>query len=200
MLGQLCRCHDAPSVATSSKTPSEAATDTQPETIAAMSSVTRSATPQVTPTVTPTVMPQVAPQVTPTVTPTVTPQVTPQRAQSERQTDGCAENSFLGRTDGSSSMSATPAMDIPQTAVTPMAAMTEAIVTPSDTPSIDPNERRTDGSDEGRLSAKASVSPESTSSLPIFRSFLPMLRALTPYYQGPSMSLDELAVLAAAVS
>ena len=31
-----------------------------------------------------------------------------------------------------------------------------------------------------------------TSSIPMFRSFLAMLRALTPYYQGPSMSLDEL--------
>jgi hypothetical protein len=31
-----------------------------------------------------------------------------------------------------------------------------------------------------------------TSSVPMFRSFLAMLRALTPYYQGPTMSLDEL--------
>ena len=31
-----------------------------------------------------------------------------------------------------------------------------------------------------------------TSSIPMFRSFLAMLRALTPYYQGPSMSIDEL--------
>jgi hypothetical protein len=39
-----------------------------------------------------------------------------------------------------------------------------------------------------------------TSSIPMFRSFLAMLRALTPYYQGPSMSLDELTELAAAPS
>ena len=31
-----------------------------------------------------------------------------------------------------------------------------------------------------------------TSSVPMFRGFLSMLRALTPYYKGPSMSLDEL--------
>ena len=31
-----------------------------------------------------------------------------------------------------------------------------------------------------------------TSSSLMFRSFLATLRALTPYYQGPSMSLDEL--------
>jgi hypothetical protein len=31
-----------------------------------------------------------------------------------------------------------------------------------------------------------------TSSLPMFRSFLSMLRALTPFYKGPTVSLDEL--------
>lgn len=85
-------------------------------------------------------------------------------------------------------------------AVTPMAAMTATIVTPSATPRIDQNERRTDGSDEGQLSAQASVSFESMSSLPTCRSFLAMLRALTTYYQRPSMSLDELAELATAPS
>jgi hypothetical protein len=36
-----------------------------------------------------------------------------------------------------------------------------------------------------------------TSSVPMFRGFLSMLRALTPYYKGPSMSLDELAAAGA---
>jgi hypothetical protein len=36
-----------------------------------------------------------------------------------------------------------------------------------------------------------------TSSVPMFRGFLAMLRALTPYYKGPSMSLDELAAAGA---
>jgi hypothetical protein len=31
-----------------------------------------------------------------------------------------------------------------------------------------------------------------TSSAEMFRVFLAMLRALTPYYQGPSVSMDEL--------
>jgi len=32
-----------------------------------------------------------------------------------------------------------------------------------------------------------------TSSLTMFRGFLAMLRAMTPYYEGPKFSLDELA-------
>ena len=36
-----------------------------------------------------------------------------------------------------------------------------------------------------------------TSSVPMFRGFLSMLRALTPYYKGPSMSLDELSAAGA---
>jgi hypothetical protein len=36
-----------------------------------------------------------------------------------------------------------------------------------------------------------------TSSVPMFRGFLAMLRAMTPYYDGPSVSLDELAAAGA---
>ena len=36
-----------------------------------------------------------------------------------------------------------------------------------------------------------------TSSVPMFRGFLAMLRAMTPYYDGPSLSLDELAAAGA---
>ena len=36
-----------------------------------------------------------------------------------------------------------------------------------------------------------------TSSVPMFRGFLAMLRAMTPYYKGPSLSLDELAAAGA---
>ncbi len=230
----------------------ESAIDPQTATIAA----TESITPTVTPTVTPTI--------TPTITPTVTPTVTPNREQSELRADGCAEGSSLSMVDGRPSAKATSAMEMPHAAVTPTAATTGAIVTPSVTPSVAPSvapsvsqiERGADGSDGGSLSAKASESPAGTasptvnhiaelptetaqtgaskgasltlsqnpyvkswrsiksfvrrmtdmdlmiftSSIPMFRSFLAMLRALTPYYQGPSLSLDELTELAAAPS
>ena len=192
--------------------------------------------------------------VTPSITPNATLDVTPDCEQSERRTDGNAESSSLAMADGRPSTNATPASEVPDAIAAPTAAMTEAMVTPSVTPKIEQSERRTDGSDEGQLDAKANLSPERTaaptvaqaaepqtetaqpdarksaaltlcqnpyvkswrsiksfvrrmtdmdlivftSSIPMFRAFLAMLRALTPYYQGPSMSLDELNELAAA--
>jgi len=230
----------------------DSAIDPQTATSAAMASITPNATPRVVPNVTP----NVTASVTPTITPTITPAITPNREPSERRADGCAEGSSLSMTDGRPSTTATPAMAMPHADVVPMAARTEAIVTPSVTPSVSQIERGADGRDEGSLSANASDSPEGadsptvkhtaepttetaqtgaskgasltlsqnpyvkswrsiksfvrrmtdmdlmifTSSIPMFRSFLAMLRALTPYYQGPTMSLDELTEMAAAPS
>ena len=246
----------------------ERATDTQTATSATTATITPSATPIVVPNVTPsvtasitpTVTTGITPNITPTVTSNITPTVTPNREQSERRADGCAEGSSLSMADGRPSAKATPAMEMPHAAVAPMAARTEAIVTPSVTPSVTSSdsqiERGADGSDEDPLGAKATESPAGTasptvkqtaerptettqtdaskgasltlsqnpyvkswrsiksfvrrmtdmdlmiftSSIPMFRSFLAMLRALTPYYQGPSLSLDELTEMAAAPS
>jgi hypothetical protein len=210
----------------------------------------------VVPNVTPNVTASITPTITPTVTASITPTVTPNREQSERRADGCAEGSSFSMTDGRPSAKATPAMENAACCRGSDGGETEAIVTPSVTPSVSQIERGADGSDEGSLSAKASESPEGTasptvkqtaepptetaqtdaskgasltlsqnpyvkswrsiksfvrrmtdmdlmiftSSIPMFRSFLAMLRALTPYYQGPSLSLDELTEMAAAPS
>ena len=234
----------------------------QPSTSMPVAAQTESAIDPQTATSTATV--SITPTITPNVTASITPTVTPNREQSERRADGCAEGSSLSMADGRPSAKATSAMEMPHAAVTPTAATTGAIVTPSVTPSVAPSvapsvsqiERGADGSDEDPLGAKATESPAGTasptvkqtaerptetaqtgaskgasltlsqnpyvkswrsiksfvrrmtdmdlmiftSSIPMFRSFLAMLRALTPYYQGPTMSLDELTELAAAPS
>ncbi len=226
----------------------------QPSTSMPVAAQTESAIDPQTATSTATV--SITPTITPNVTASITPTITPNLEQSKRRADGSAEGSSFSMADGRPSAKATPVMEMPHAAVTPTAATTGAIVTPSVTPSVSQIERGADGSDGGSLSPKASESPAGTasptanhiaepptetaqtdaskgssltlsqnpyvkswrsiksfvrrmtdmdlmiftSSIPMFRSFLAMLRALTPYYQGPSLSLDELTEMAAAPS
>jgi hypothetical protein len=137
--------------------------------------------------------------VAPSVAPSVTPSVTPSVSQNEREADGSDEGSLSAKASESPEGTASPT--VKQTAEPPTeTAQTDASKGASLTLSQNPYVK-------SWRSIKSFVRRMTdmdlmifTSSIPMFRSFLAMLRALTPYYQGPSMSLDELTELAAAPS
>ena len=133
------------------------------------------------------------------VTPTVTPTVTPNREQSERRADDSDDSSLGAKASESPAGTASPTVnhiaELPtETAQT--GASKGASLTLSQNPYV-----------KSWRSIKSFVRRMTdmdlmifTSSIPMFRSFLAMLRALTPYYQGPLLSLDELTEMAAAPS
>jgi hypothetical protein len=141
----------------------------------------------------------VAPSVAPSVTPSVTPSVAPSVSQNEREADGSDEGSLSAQASESPEGTASPT--VKQTAEPPTeTAQTDASKGSSLTLSQNPYVK-------SWRSIKSFVRRMTdmdlmifTSSIPMFRSFLAMLRALTPYYQGPSLSLDELTEMAAAPS
>jgi hypothetical protein len=127
----------------------------------------------------------------------VTPSVTPSVSQNERGADGSDEGSLSAKASESPAGTASPT--VKQTAEPPTeTAQTGASKGSSLTLSQNPYVK-------SWRSIKSFVRRMTdmdlmifTSSIPMFRSFLAMLRALTPYYQGPTMSLDELTEMAAA--
>ncbi len=137
--------------------------------------------------------------VAPSVAPSVTPSVAPSVSQNERGADGSDEDPLGAKATESPVGTASPT--VKQTAERPTeTAQTDASKGSSLTLSQNPYVK-------SWRSIKSFVRRMTdmdlmifTSSIPMFRSFLAMLRALTPYYQGPSLSLDELTELAAAPS
>ena len=137
--------------------------------------------------------------VTPNVTPSVTPSVTPTIDQNERQADGTNQGQSSSKASELPASTAAPAMKQaaePQTETAQPDARKSAALTLSQNPYV--KSWRSIKSFVRRMTDMGLI--VFTSSIPMFRSFLAMLRALTPYYQGPSMSLDELTELAAAPS
>ena len=134
--------------------------------------------------------------VTPNVTTSVTPSVTPTFDQNEREADGGNEGQPSSKASESPASTAAPAMrqaSEPQTETAQPDARKSAALTLSQNPYV--KSWRSIKSFVRRMTDMDLI--VFTSSIPMFRSFLAMLRALTPYYQGPSMSLDELTELAA---
>jgi hypothetical protein len=137
--------------------------------------------------------------VAPSVAPSVTPSVAPSVSQNERGADGSDEDPLGAKATESPAGTASPT--VKQTAERPTeTAQTDASKGSSLTLSQNPYVK-------SWRSIKSFVRRMTdmdlmifTSSIPMFRSFLAMLRALTPYYQGPTMSLDELTEMAAAPS
>jgi hypothetical protein len=137
--------------------------------------------------------------VAPSVAPSVTPSVAPSVSQNEREADGSDEGSLSAQASESPEGTASPT--VKQTAEPPTeTAQTGASKGSSLTLSQNPYVK-------SWRSIKSFVRRMTdmdlmifTSSIPMFRSFLAMLRALTPYYQGPTMSLDELTEMATALS
>jgi hypothetical protein len=137
--------------------------------------------------------------VTPNGTTSVTPSVTPTLDQNEREADGGNEGQHSAKASESPESTAAPAMRQaaePQTETAQPDARKSAALTLSQNPYV--KSWRSIKSFVRRMTDMDLI--VFTSSIPMFRSFLAMLRALTPYYQGPSMSLDELNELAAAPS
>ena len=134
--------------------------------------------------------------VTPNVTTSVTPSVTPTIDQNERQADGTNQGQSSSKASELPASTAAPAMKQaaePQTETAQPDARKSAALTLSQNPYV--KSWRSIKSFVRRMTDMDLI--VFTSSIPMFRSFLAMLRALTPYYQGPSMSLDELTELAA---
>ncbi len=133
------------------------------------------------------------------VTPSVTPSVTSSVSQIERGADGCDEDPLGAKASVSPESTASPTVKQtaePLTETAQTGASKGASLTLSQNPYV-----------KSWRSIKSFVRRMTdmdlmvfTSSIPMFRSFLAMLRALTPYYQGPSLSLDELTEMAAAPS
>lgn len=138
----------------------------------------------------------VTPNVTTSVTPNVTPSVMPTIGQNERQAAGSNEGQPSSKASELPASTAAPAMRQaaePQTETAQPDARKSAALTLSQDPYV--KSWRSIKSFIRRMTDMDLI--VFTSSIPMFRSFLAMLRALTPYYQGPSMSLDELTELAA---
>ena len=141
----------------------------------------------------------VMPSVTSGITPSVTASVTPTIDLNERQADGNNEGQPSSKASELPASTAAPAMRQaaePQTETAQPDDRKSAALTLSQNPYV--KSWRSIKSFIRRMTDMDLV--VFTSSIPMFRSFLAMLRALTPYYQGPSMSLDELTELAAAPS
>ncbi len=133
------------------------------------------------------------------VAPSVTPSVAPSVSQIERGADGSDEDPLGAKATESPAGTTSPTVNHiaePPTETAQTGASKGASLTLSQNPYV-----------KSWRSIKSFVRRMTdmdlmifTSSIPMFRSFLAMLRALTPYYQGPSLSLDELTEMAAAPS